>query len=250
MLRPFTLFLLLFLAGILVSAAQAQAPASLDNRFFSVTISKNDSPLLAPVTFRDTEDHFIVQGSPLIEVISRAYGLENFQIVDGPEWINTPYLYDIDAVPPPAFVEVSEAEMLQALLADRFHLDAHVATREMEAFVLELAGENTSMELVSEEEANRGNFPRRLKSPAMMAIVWNFSMDSLAGFFSRQLGRPVLNLTGLRGTYATPVLRLDSTEPDIVVKVLLEHSGLKLEMRPTDVEVLVISTIEQPVLDE
>lgn len=79
-----------------------------------------------------------MQGLPLVDIISKAYGLQNFQIVDAPEWVRTARLYDINATLPPTFVESSETAMLQAMLADRFQLKAHTTEREITTLALTL----------------------------------------------------------------------------------------------------------------
>src|SRR5688572_15733899 len=83
----FGFFMLAILFGTPVSALQAQNTDFGGNRFFRTTITMHDKPLMAEVIFNDTEGNTIVQGAPLINVITRAYGLRTFQIVDGPDWI-------------------------------------------------------------------------------------------------------------------------------------------------------------------
>jgi uncharacterized protein (TIGR03435 family) len=71
-----------------------------------------------------------VNNDPVADLIRTAYGIENFQVVDGPDWIIRER-WDIVAT---AGHDASPAEMnamLKSLLAERFGLVTHTATREM-----------------------------------------------------------------------------------------------------------------------
>src|ERR1051326_7869934 len=55
-------------------------------------------------------------------VIQGAYVVRSFQVIGGPDWINSVH-YDIDAKSDKADISAQQSrEMLQALLADRFKL--------------------------------------------------------------------------------------------------------------------------------
>jgi uncharacterized protein (TIGR03435 family) len=82
--------------------------------------------------------------APLREIIRMAFGLQNFQIVDAPDWIGSER-FDITAkaegdIPPGQPGVIGPAQlMMQSLLAERFALKARRETREMSRYDLVLA---------------------------------------------------------------------------------------------------------------
>jgi uncharacterized protein (TIGR03435 family) len=81
----------------------------------------------------------IAENCPLGVLITSAYGLQPYQIVGGPDWINTER-YDIQAKAPVGsdWRQVS-GPMLQALLEDRFRLRFHRVTKELPVYNLTVA---------------------------------------------------------------------------------------------------------------
>ncbi|HUD99000.1 MAG TPA: M56 and DUF3738 domain-containing protein [Bryobacteraceae bacterium] len=78
------------------------------------------------------------QNAPLTLLIQRAYGVQAFQVVGGPAWINSPG-YDIEAKPEGDTNRKQMWLMLQSLLADRFKLALHRETRELPVYNLTAA---------------------------------------------------------------------------------------------------------------
>jgi uncharacterized protein (TIGR03435 family) len=81
----------------------------------------------------------IAENCPLGVLITSAYGLQPYQIVGGPDWINTER-YDIQAKAPEGsdWRQVS-GSMLQALLEDPFRLRFHRLTKEVPIYNLTVA---------------------------------------------------------------------------------------------------------------
>jgi uncharacterized protein (TIGR03435 family) len=75
------------------------------------------------------------KNAPLMLLIQRAYGVQAFQVVGGPAWINSPG-YDIEAKAQGNTGQKQMWLMLQTLLADRFKLTLHRETRELPVYVL------------------------------------------------------------------------------------------------------------------
>jgi uncharacterized protein (TIGR03435 family) len=78
------------------------------------------------------------QNAPLALLIQRAYGVQAFQVVGGPAWINSPG-YDIEAKPEDTTNRKQMLLMLQTLLAERFKLSLHRETRELPVYDLKVA---------------------------------------------------------------------------------------------------------------
>src|SRR5271165_1208577 len=62
-----------------------------------------------------------MSGVTLRLLIQQAYGVKDFQIAGGPDWINSDR-YDITAKPEDSATQEQVKVMIQALLADRFKL--------------------------------------------------------------------------------------------------------------------------------
>jgi uncharacterized protein (TIGR03435 family) len=74
---------------------------------------------------------------PLRYLISLAYDVPNLMI-SGPDWLGTED-YVIEAIVPPVTTRDQLKLMLRSLLAERFGLILHRETRDVPAFILEIA---------------------------------------------------------------------------------------------------------------
>lgn len=71
-------------------------------------------------------------------LIQQAYGVRDFQIVGGPDWLGSER-YDIAAKPEGAATPEEVKAMMQGLFADRFKLRFHRETKELPTYVLVVA---------------------------------------------------------------------------------------------------------------
>ena len=78
-----------------------------------------------------------VSNNSLRNIIRNAYNVQNYQIVGGPDWINT-VRWDITAKAPDDAPPQELLLMLRTLLADRFKLVIRNETREMPIYALSL----------------------------------------------------------------------------------------------------------------
>src|SRR5262249_55516078 len=80
-------------------------------------------------------------GVPLQMLLMQAYDLRAFQIVGGGDWVRNDR-WDIEAKAPEAQAPLGKekrASVLQALIADRFHLMAHQESRQLQIYSLEVS---------------------------------------------------------------------------------------------------------------
>jgi bla regulator protein blaR1 len=220
-----------------------------------------------------------VQGMPLKMLISFAYDVRDFQISAGPAWINTDR-FDISAkgnsqdevdteVDPAKLTGEQrktglerERERLRNLLADRFQLVVRHETKEQQVYALVVAKGGPKFHESKEGKdmirMGRGMLSAQGVEPAMFAST-----------LSQQLGRPVIDKTGLTGKYdidlkwtpdpgqgpATPFgppppgAQLppppDPNGPSLFT-ALTEQLGLRLEAEKGPAELLVIDRVEKP----
>jgi uncharacterized protein (TIGR03435 family) len=203
-----------------------------------------------------------------MDLIRTAYG-EFVPISGGPAWIKSDR-YRIDArAESNTSPRVMDGPMLQALLEDRFKLKIRRETREVSIYTLTVAKEGSKLQsakegsCVSPESLQPGKKPcgmpmTRTKGPNLSTeIIGN--LDEFAKLLGVTLGRPVVDRTGITGTFDfhlefaldenTPNVRLEpSDEPPgpSIFTALQEQLGLKLASARGPAEFLVIDHVERP----
>lgn len=196
-------------------------------------------------------------------LIQQAYGVRDFQISGGPSWITSEH-YDINAKAEGATSTEQLRPLIQALLADRFHLTIHRDTKELPMYAL-VAGKNGPK--LKESSAAPAPGPGREQMMRMgrgLIDGQGMSMTVFAAQLAQQLGRSVTDKTGLTGNYdiklewtpdesQSPFPRdpaaeaahpIDTTGPTVFT-ALQEQLGLKLESQKGAVEMIVIDRIEK-----
>jgi uncharacterized protein (TIGR03435 family) len=185
-------------------------------------------------------------------LIYESYGVKDYQ-VSGPDWLGTE-IYDITATLPPGVTRDDVQLMIQNLLAERFKLTLHRDTREMPVYAL-VAGKGGSK--LQEVEFARGS----TSASHGKLVATTIPIRNLTEFLSRQTGRPVLDMTGLKGFYSftltyTPEDTPAAPGPDSgpvaesavgpsLLNALQEQLGLKLEARKAPVEILLVDHAEK-----
>lgn len=226
-------------AGCLPIPAQAQAPAA---PAFEVAIIKRNDPernrgVLAGVSHPSPVRHQYV-GS-LKFLIRQAYNVNDEQISGGPGWVDRD-LFEIDAkTAAPASQEQLNA-MLQTLLAERFHLALHHATKQMPIYAMVQAKGRTKLQATEGTGTSAGRG----------FVRGTMEMDTLARNLTAVLGRPVIDQTGLRGTYKvalqwSPDDQSDASGPSPFTAIQ-EQLGLRLDAQKGPVPILTIDRAEKP----
>ncbi len=183
------------------------------------------------------------------ECVRYAFGITNDYQIAGPEWIKSrQYLFNIIGKAP-ADTQGSELRsMLQALLADRFHLEAHHESRETRHLELNIAKKGSKLKQADAQTGTAAN------SGVMGRIIsTGLPMSELAALLSRFLRAPVLDATGLPGAYEvrliwTPDHAAPSTElseyPELFTAVQ-EQLGLTLRSQKSPIDVIVVDRAEK-----
>ncbi len=237
------------------AATPPPAPGTLPSfEVASIKLNKSDSH------HSDWSDHkgrFTGTNITLEECIRQAYGVRSYQI-SGPGWLKSER-YDIEAKPGgPARPEQVQL-MLQSLLTDRFKLTLHREERALPVYELVVAKNGLKLQAV-ETEPHHSNSTSN-SSPGHL-YAQHMSVAQFAEVLSRQTDRPVIDQTGLKGTYdfklewtpddkqsnrpeqADEAVTKASDAPSIFTAVE-EQLGLKLEPRKAPAEILVIDHIEK-----
>lgn len=177
---------------------------------------------------------FTAQNISLKTLIAAAYSVREFQIA-GPDWLASER-FDVAAKLPKGFPDNQFGPMLRALLEERFHLQTHREIVESNIYALVVAKGGPKFHQLEAGEAFKPVFP-----PGSMTTLLNGTMARWGEVLSGIVGRPVLDKTGLAGSFMF-MLAYDSgngdgTNPDIFGAVQ-EELGLKLDSQTDPVEML------------
>jgi uncharacterized protein (TIGR03435 family) len=215
-------------------------------------------------------------------VIRLAYGLQDFEMVGAPKWVDSDR-FDIQMRGPQGAVESEAPRRLQSLLAERFALKAHREKKDLPIYALVLARGDKSLgprlrrsqfdlETIREQDAKlRRENPATFKPLECGLAVGRrlgdcgTTMAALATRFPMYVGRVVVDRTGLTGIYQYDLRFADApipgagpgggfpfptqpADPDAppLFTALEEQLGLKLVPQTGPVDVLVIDRVEPP----
>ena len=199
----------------------------------------------------------------LRDLMEEAFSVQTFQISGGASWTREDR-FDFEAKPPasspasklnPRMSKLppneEQRQMLRALLVDRFGLKYHRETKEGPVYVLTKGNKLKLQESKDKDEfpwvgSNRGG---AVFGDGIAGI--NISMPLLAVRLSRYMGRPVLDQTGLEGSFDFKFeypLPSDDQRPDVVASIItsIQGIGLKLQAAKGPVETIVIDEAEKP----
>jgi uncharacterized protein (TIGR03435 family) len=198
-----------------------------------------------------THGRFRAEVANIRDVIGWAYNVLLSQVKGGPDWIDSdPYYFDARADNSDAGPEQIRV-MLRTLLTDRFKLAVHRETQTAQAYTLTV-GKNGS-KLQDAKDGRKGLI--NWTGPGQVTFTENPGLEGgLIGILSFLLSAPVLDETGLKGSYnfsldftnpRDPRPRQADSPPDLFTAVQ-EQLGLKLEAKKGPVEVVVIDHMERP----
>ena len=212
-------------------------------------------------------------------LIQIAYDMHDFQISGAPGWIGSA-LFDIQAKMNKSDARELEKlnpdernrerrQMLQVLITDRFHLRAHRETKEHKIYALVIADDGRpKIRRSKAEDASR----YATENPNRGALTLGFGdasgesvpISSLIRVLSQEVGRVVIDRTGLTGKYDFKLQwKPDQKQPPIfgeaedsrstaqtsgpsIFTAVQEQLGLKLLAQRGPMEILVIDHIEKP----
>jgi uncharacterized protein (TIGR03435 family) len=195
------------------------------------------------------------------DLIVYAYSLKPYQISGAAAWISNDR-FDIQAKAGGEAEPSKEQtrEMVQSLLAGRFHLSFHRARRDIPVYALGVAKKGPKLK----ESGAPESFVRFIsqRRPVLQLAVIKGTIAQLAELLSMYSvsfridgppGRPIVDRTGLTGQYDFTLTWIpdDQIPPpgsDVLTlsSALQEQLGLRLEPANAPIETLVIDHAEKP----
>jgi len=264
-------------AAVLLVAATGILAQTYTFEAASVKPARPDNPPGQGVS-RAPGGRFTAVNAPLRFLIMYAYQLQGHQLVGAPDWI-TSERFDIVAKmegDPPAIVTAGPDPMrlaMRSLLTERFGLVAHNETRELDIYALTMArpgGKPGRALKVSPDDCAVMAAAARVTPPApnpdgtppficgqQMAQgrirFAGYPLTLFATGLSNNLGRAVVDRTGLTGNWAFELTYAPEPSPDSdapsLFTAIQEELGIKLESTKGPVEVLVIDSVARPTPD-
>ena len=235
----------ILLGAVLAAAAFAQAPAEvLEFEAASVKPNKSGS---SSSSSHETSGQLVATNMSLRDYVRYAFGVRDYQI-SAPDWLSGER-FDVVAKFPPHTGDSQVGPRLQKLLAERFKLQVHRETKEFPVYALVVGKNGPKMK---EVEDNGG---RNTNSSRGHLTGQRISMARLAEFLARQMDKPVVDMTGLKGTYD---LTLDWTPDEVADKpgsdtaagpslltALQQQLGLRMQPQKAPIELIVVDRIEK-----
>ncbi|HEV3199409.1 MAG TPA: TIGR03435 family protein [Bryobacteraceae bacterium] len=235
---------------LLTWGAASGQPAAVAPHFEVASVKRAEGggpPGDIPRNMDNSPGHFAMHNVPMRYALEWAYDLKDYEI-SGPDWIKFEDRYDIVAKAAGPASEEQTRQMLQTLLTERFQMKLHREKKDLSVYVL-VPGKGAA----KVKEA-AGDGPSITSGPNG-ATFHKFPISRLTFLLTRRLDRPVLDLTGLTGTYDytidlsglnNAVIKEgeETTGPSIFTAVQRDL-GLKLESRKHAIEILVLDSLNK-----
>jgi uncharacterized protein (TIGR03435 family) len=276
---------LVVLSGWIRSAPEARRPSQSASTFEVASVKRSAPDARGMMVSGPAPSGFRTINAPLSTIIQYAYGIADYQLVHAPAWVRSER-FDITAKYPEGDDRSRVPEMVQALLAGRFALKTHKEVRAGPIFELVTVRDDrrlgpqlrrTEIDCVafyaSLKESGKANVVGPDGRPTCMMIASNQfirasgrTMEILAANLARQLGRRVVDRTGLTGDFdfdlewspdidparapAPPAAAVPQPSLDVsIYTALREQLGLELKTATGPIDVIVIDSVMPPTLD-
>ena len=207
-----------------------------------------------------SDSHFRTENVSLIGLIHWAFEMPETKILNAPGWAGSSY-FNIEASSDASMDEnlahlasdaarLQKERMVQALLADRFKLVTHFETHELPVYELIVARGAPKLGEAKLEGTTINHWRDHIE------VQGGDSLMLLAEELAKEVGRPVINKTGIAGRYhltvrwtpdvAAAAGASAADAPPSIFTALEEQLGLKLKSGKGPVQVLVIDHAEMP----
>jgi uncharacterized protein (TIGR03435 family) len=151
--------------------------------------------------------------------------------------------FDLEAKAGSPAGEADLRKMLQTLLASRCNLSLHSEVKEMPVYALTVG--KGGLKLAEWKEGDPMPGTRRGERRVVTAMTITGDMAQFADGLSKMpfIDRPVLDRTGLRGSYILDLVLYDN---DSVIAAVEEASGLELKAQEAPLAVYSVNHVDRP----
>ena len=200
---------------------------------------------------------FTLTGYSLMSLIESAYSVKEYQILDAPGWMSSER-WNLEGELTQPVSMFSYPQLLQPVLADRYHLKIRRETRAMPIYSLVIAKGGLKLKLAAKDAKQGTRYGN-------MIVCERYDIRRLAFDLTGNLNMPVVDKTGLTGIYdmnlkwtpdpARPAFgdvrdpaelpAPDPSRPEIFTAIK-EQLGLELKAEKGPVDVIVIEHADRP----
>jgi uncharacterized protein (TIGR03435 family) len=190
---------------------------------------------------------FVTSNTSLRLLITWTYDIGDERLSAAPGWLDSAR-FDISAKAPKENPTLDELHsMMKSLLADRFKLRVHTATKDLPMYTLVMDKDGPKVH-VRDTAVAFNHDPFKMTEAGRLTGT-SVTADMLAKVLTNQLGHYVQNNTGFKGSFDfTLEWRPDSAGPDDVrasmFTAIREQLGFRLNSGKGPVEVVMIDQIE------
>jgi uncharacterized protein (TIGR03435 family) len=248
--------------GAVNPAAKAIAMAAALPAYDVVSIHQNKSGT-GNWSFYTTDDGFIAENCPLLQIVQSAYNLGSADLISGISGPLASTRFDIkakiagrDGSESEKFTDEQLQAMVIPLLADRFHLRVRVVPKIMTVYEIVVAKGGPKIKL-AEPETHSGSMNFGFSGNDNTLSAKKATMPELADLLSESpLQRIVVDRTGLKGEgdfalkWSSDVAE-EQGGPNFIsiFTAMQDQLGLKLQSAKLPVDTLVIDHAEIPTVE-
>ena len=225
----------------------AVAASGLFAQSFEVVSVKQSNDASTGSDIDSNNNLFKARNVTLQRLIAMAYGVEDYR-VDGPGWLGSER-YDVDAKFPAGVPMVGPKgdaafrAMVQDMLANRFGLLAHQSQKTLAVYGLVVAKSGLKISEVKEGSSDSSSHNNSYSGTRV-------TTSRFAEFLSRKADLPVVDMTGLKGSYTfaldwTPDLSDENPSWEALREAMETKLGLRCENRKAPIEIVVVDHAEK-----
>jgi uncharacterized protein (TIGR03435 family) len=201
-------------------------------------------------------DRYVWHQATIVDLAAAAYGVDADMVQGGPPWLERDR-FEVIGLADPKTSKADLKLMLRSLLADRFALVLHEGEKPMPAYVLTV-GKDGKPKLDDSaggaEECTPIEPPQGQKNPAIDVKCRNQTMADFAttlhNFGGGYLNKPVVDKTGLKGTYDLEIKwhpkqiydQLGPADGISIFDAVDKQLGLKLTLETSPQHVLLVDS--------
>jgi uncharacterized protein (TIGR03435 family) len=196
-------------------------------------------------------DRFQLYGATMRLLITYAYDVPDEWVTGAPKWLDTDR-FDIVAKAPPTSTEAERRSMVQTLLVQRFRLAVRREDKEVPVYALTLG--KSAPKLKETDGVGNPQCKMQAVNGLRTYTCHNMSMTGLAqrlrGAAAGYLDEPVIDLTGLKGSYDFVVAwsgigKTDEIGGLSVFGAVGKQLGLNLTKQKHSMSMLVVDHVNQ-----
>ena len=243
-----------FLGVASVSHAEAQSPGVvISSAPLHVTSLKRNASGDPLTQIKRAAGATSISNTTVRNLIEMAYSVKNYQLTGGPAWIDEDrfditYTGGEPTSPSQGLVSIAA---LKELLTERFHLVLRQETKPGPIFALVVGIGGARLSSVTPQNAPGTDEPllsmRVMQKDGQGVIAITGGPDGLAESLSSQLGRPIVDKTGLTGIYSINFhWATTSASAESIAADLQQQLGLSLAPQEGMVETSTVESVSLP----